>query len=398
MGNATKKESINYLKKQINITKIFYVIIFFLIIFYRPVSLTYEQKDKFLAGGYHTQYENYKRAYYSSQYVVKKNPSIIPDEIFEAFAGGAFLRGLNPILITHDHPPLGRYIISLSILLFDNANTIMLPLFLLAIGGIFLIGYEIFGNVFLSLIPVGIFINEPLFMDKIIYTPLPEPIQLPFILFSFYFFIKAIESKKYIYWYIATSIMIGIIISTRFFITGAVISCSMIIFMLLKNRLGKKTFIFISTLPLSLIVLLLSYTRTIQSGSSILHIFGIQRYILEYHKSKFILPFTFWDLLFFNRWHTWWGNWAIISDNQWFILWPVATIVSFIAFISHIIKKIRLYDAEFFLCIWFFLQVIVFSTGYTSTRYFLPFLPILYILAVSLLYKLVNKYVLKRIR
>jgi hypothetical protein len=365
-------------------------ILLLLIFLFRPLESIYQQKDKFFSTGYHKLYEGYKNAYESSQYVKKKNPGIIPDETFEAFAAGAFLKGLNPILIVHDHPPLGRYILSGSIILFDNVHT-TIPIALgLSLLGVFLLTQLITKNKFVALIPVGILANESLFLNKLLFTPLPEPIQLPFIIFSFYFFIKAIEGKKDLKWFILTTLTIGCVISIRFFVLGAVIAFAMFVFLLLRKKFDSKCKKFILTLPLTVLVLMASYTKTIIDSGNPLQFLSIQKYILSYHGSKFILPFTFWDLFFFNRWHTWWGNRQILSDPQWSIIWPISYLLSVLGVIYKFIKKITIHDGEKLLLIYVLLLSLMLSTGYTSTRYFLPLIPFLYILATSITFSFIK--------
>lgn len=369
----------------------FIFIVFIFLAFVMPIFSIYQQKEKFFAPGYHLQYASFKAAYDSSQYVKKKNPGIIPDETFEAFAGGFFLKSGNPILIVHDHPPLGRYFVSLSIFLFDNANTIIIPFLFFSLLGLFLISKLIIKDIIIALIPVAIFANEPIFLSKLIYTPLPEPIQLPFIVFALYFFIKGVDEKKFIKYFILTSIMLGFVISTRFFITGAALLVSMIVYLLLSKSTRHKIFTFIAFLPLSLVVLILSYTKTIQDGYPIFHIFGIQKYILDYHKSKFILPFSFWDLLLFNRWHTWWGNYSISSDSAWIVFWPISSVCALFYGICAVFRKIKMLEEEKIILIWIIVYSLVLSVGYTSTRYFLPLVPFFYILSTSFIFKLLNK-------
>lgn len=368
-------------------------ILLLLLILIRPTQLVFENKNYLFSPGFEKQYEGYRQAYYSSQFVQKENPIIIGDEVFRSFAGGAFLKGLNPIMITHDHPPLGNYIIALSIFIFDNPRTIVVFMLVLIGLGTFLIARQAIGSSLISLIPFGIFINEPIFLNKLKYIPLVEPIQFPFILFAFYFFIKAVSDKKYLKWFILTSLFLGGVISTRFFVTGAVIVFCMILYLIIENRgINRKLIYFILTLPISLVVLIASYTRTIMDGYSIIQIFGIQKYILAYHKSKFILPFSFWDLLLFNRWHTWWGGNAIIKDPQWIILWPISVILTFVHGIYFLIKKLRLNNAEKFLFIWLIVYTLTLSTGYSSTNYFLTIIPFFYILSVSFLQKVYILY------
>ncbi len=374
----------SFIKKRYKLIFIFLL----LIILVKPIEIIANSSDYLFSPGFDSQYENYKKLYYTSQFVQKKNPVIITDETFRSFAGGAFLKGLNPIMITHDHPPLGNYIISLSIFLFDNPRTIVVLLLAFSTLGIFLITKQATNNSLISLIPVGIFINEPIFLNKLKYIPLVEPIQFPFILFSFYFFIKAADDKKYLKWFILTSFFLGCVISIRFFVTGTVITFCMVLYLLIEKRgLSKKLGIFMITLPLSLFVLIASYTRTIMDGYSIIQIFGIQKYILAYHKSKFILPFSFWDLLLFNRWHTWWGNNAIIKDPQWMITWPVSVIFTIIYGVYFLMKKLKLNNPEKFLFIWLIVYTLTLSTGYSSTNYFLTIIPFFYILAISFFQK-----------
>lgn len=371
--------------------RLFYIIFWVIILtlsFLRPAELIYRQRNDFFSPGYAGNYEILRKAYYSSQYVNKINPGIMPDNTFEAFAGGAFIRGVNPILIVHEHPPLGRYIIGLSIILFDNPNTIILPLLLFSIFGIFLIARLSLHNIILSIIPVAIFTNEPLFLSKFEYAPLIESVQLPFIIFSLYFFIKGIIEKNYSRYFILSSMMLGFVISIRFFILGAALAFSMCLYFILRRKIDKKVIIFLLSLPLSLVVLIASYTKTIQEGYSIIQVFGIQKYIFFYHKSKLISFFSFWDLIMFNRWHTWWGDRRILNDYQWIVFWPISMILNGIYLILTMISKTRLNEPEKIIFLWIISYCALLSVGESTTRYFLPLVPFLYILAVSFLIKI----------
>jgi hypothetical protein len=359
------------------------------LILFRPVSQVYEQREKFFSTGYEKTYQSLTEKYNASQYHQKKNPVIMSDAEFEQFAGGAFLKGLNPILIVHDHPPLGRYVVSLSILLFDNAHTIIVFVMLINVLGMYVLSRKVLGSSFLALIPLGLLVNEPIFLTKLEFTPLPEPIQLPFILFAFYFFLRGIESKKDIGWFLLTAVMLGGVISTRFFVLGTAITGTFILYLFLTYRFKPKTLHFLASLPIALVVLVLSYFRTIMESHSVLQVLSIQKYILDYHKSKFVLPFSFWDLIMFNRWHTWWDNRAIIKDILWVLTWPIATVLTGAFIIQSAIKKLKdITEPEKVLMLWVLVHVTMLSTGYTSSRYFLPLLPMLYILATAFIVEL----------
>ena len=119
---------------------------------------------------------------------------------------------------------------------------------------------------------------------------------------------------------------------------------------------------------------------------------GIQKYIFEYHRSAFILPFSFWDLLLFNRWHTWWGTRAIANDINWTAFWPITTLLTATSVVFWLGKKIPFNKGEIVLTAWVICYSAMLSLGYTSTRYFLPLVPFLYILATSFVVKLIKRF------
>ncbi len=369
----------------------FFCALFLLITIFQPISILFKERETFFAKGYATRYDSLKSVYEGSQYIKKRNAGIIPDQALESFAAGAFLKGTNPILIIHDQPPLGRYILALSILLFDNVNTIMVLLFFLSGLGIFLVARLTLNSSFFSLLPLSIFVNESLFINKFYNSPLLEPIQLPFILFALYFFIQGIIKKNYTKWFVLTSLMLGFVISIRFFILGAFLTFAMILYFLVRKKIDKRFISFALSLPLALIVLLASYIRTVQLGSSILQVFGIQKYIFYYHRAQLSLPFSFWDLLLFNRWHTWWGTREILSDPQWIILWPISMISTVVYTLLGFFKKISISEPEKMIIIWIVVYSLFLSMGETSTRYFPPLLPFIYIIATSFLMKIYEK-------
>lgn len=372
--------------------KVIHAILIFLILA-RPVSEVYERRDIFFSRGFMAVFPSYEKAYYSSQYVKKENPGIIPDDTFEAFVGGAFLRGVNPILIVHEHPPMGRYIIALSILLFDNPRTLIIPLLALSFFSLFLILRKVLNSNLLALLPLVVYANEPLTISKLQYVPLLEPIQLPFIIFALYFFIQGVSQKRYVPWLLLTSIMLGFVISIRFFILGAVLVLAMVAYLVLQKKERIRLLVFVASLPLSLVVLFGSYFRTIQDGYSLFQILGVQKYILFYHQSKLENLFSFWDLLLFNRWHAWWGERIIISDSTWIIAWPIATVLTTGFVLLFLLKKIKINSASKILLLWILAYSLLLSGGNSTTRYFLPLLPFLYTFATAFLVVLFRKFV-----
>src|SRR3990167_1849764 len=68
----------------------------------------------------------YEKKYYQSQWVVPNSKNIISDEDLFTYAGYKYIKGLNPILINPETPHLGKYLIGLSIVLFNNQRVMSL--------------------------------------------------------------------------------------------------------------------------------------------------------------------------------------------------------------------------------------------------------------------------------
>ena len=356
----------------------------------------FSRKEVFFNHAYWQRYEAYKNAYYSSQYVKEEAPSIIPDEIFNSFAGGFFLLGNNPIHIVHDHPPLGRYLISLSILIFKNEHIHIIFWQFLTLLSLYLISKSLIKGKIIALIPLFIFAFEPLYLNQFKYTPLLEPIQLPFIFLSLYFTHKSISSKREINFFL-TSIFIGLVITIRFFPLGMLLYFTWLFSVFIFDKREIKKILIFS--PAILIILLTAYFKCFLEGYSLRKVLGIQKYMYEYHKSQLMTPFSAFDLLLFNRWHTWWGERLIASDPQWRIWWPTSFFLAILS-IARIIKenfsigRLKRYfsrkenSLESVLIAWIIIYLTFLSVGQTTTRYFFPILPIFYILAVNSLNKL----------
>src|SRR3989338_8248019 len=212
-----------------------------------------------------------------------------------------------------------------------------------------------------------------------------EASQLPFILLSLYFFIRGIRSEKSFGWFALASLMVGFVISIRFFILGITLFCAMFLYFVIKKRFNKQFIYFVISTPISLIVLFASYAKTILDGYSLWQILGVQKYMLYYHQTKLENSFSFWDLILFNRWHTWWGDRSIVRDSTWFIAWPISMFSAFSFLISSFMKIMRMNEGEKFLSIWVSVYCGLLSIGNSTTRYFLPLVPILYILTISFL-------------
>src|SRR5258708_23471717 len=132
--------------------KVFLVIVLLSAITYNVSIVVIANKQKYFSFDFWQRFPILRQTYLDSQYVNKHPKGWIPDEAVNAYAGGAYIQGVSPILIAPDTPPLGRYLIGLSAIIFNNENIIILFFACGSLIMLYLLGMQIFHNVVISLI------------------------------------------------------------------------------------------------------------------------------------------------------------------------------------------------------------------------------------------------------
>lgn len=96
--------------------------------------------------------------YNISQYVKEEGAAWIADEIVFAYAGWNYINGGNPILLNPENPPLGKYLVGLSIKLFNNEKIPTLIFGLLSLFSFFLLCRLFLKKTWLALLPVAVLV------------------------------------------------------------------------------------------------------------------------------------------------------------------------------------------------------------------------------------------------
>lgn len=358
-----------------------FIVLLILITFYNIGSVVVSSWPSYSSHDYWQRFPSLKQSYLDSQYANKHSKAWIPDQIALAYAGGAFVRGVNPVLIIADTPPLGKYLIGFSAVLFDNEYVTSLFFCILSLFILYLLGKEVFKSTQIALLAPVFLSFEPIFKNQLVYSPLLDNIQLAFLLGSFYFFDRVLSNKKVFLNFLVANVFLGLFISTKFYITGITIIMAQLLVLLVRRGYFKILLYFL-TLPISIFILFLTYIRIFAFGYSLRSLFGIQKYIFLYHKSQLILPFSIWPLLLLNRWYVWFGNKMVITDSQWQITWPIITIISLITIFFYLLKKLpRNINVEVLMA-WSIFYILFFSFGQITSRYLIIYIPVLYIISV----------------
>lgn len=362
------------------------------VIFFNVGNTVWNLKEKYLASNYWQNYKGLEKAYYDSIYK-NKYGIWLPDETLYSYIGGALINGGNPILLNPEVPPLGTYLIGLSILIFNNQHIIILFFGVLDLYLLYLLGKQIYSSNITPIIPVVLFSSEPMFKNQLIYTPLLDIIQLSFLLGIFYFFNKFILTKNNLLKYaFILNILLGCFISTKFFGTGFAVVLSILATLLFYHEF-KKIKLFLVTLPVAVIILYVNYVKVLIDGYPINRFLGIQKWIFLYNKGHVTQPFTIWPLLFFNKWYVWFGDKPVITDPQWLITWPIITSFSIITMLIGFIKK-NVKEELAILLFWILIYLLLMSFVQISARYLIILIPFLYLVSIYG----IEQYIIKHIR
>jgi hypothetical protein len=352
-------------------------------------------KEKYLNTDYWKRYAVLKKNYYDSIYA-NKNGSFIPDESLYAYEGGALISGTSPILVNPEIPPLGKYLIGVSSVIFNNENIIILLAGSASLFLLYLIGVRIFTLSITRFIPPFLLSFEPIFTNQFIYVPLLDIVQLFFLLAAQYCFILGMDSRKRILLLFSfANIFLGCFISTKFFASGICILIAWYIVILIHKDIKRLKFLFYTT-PLAMFILFITYIKVLFTGYGLRHFLGIQKWIFLYNTGHLHFPFSVWQLILLNRWQTWWGGQQITSDPQWRITWPFIVVATFMVIFFYLGKKIIINVSIEVILAWIVCYFLFISLGDASTRYFVILIPLLYLVMCYGIEKIILRFIQKR--
>ena len=377
---------------------IFFLILFALHLLFRIVSYQGEYVSRYDAT-------YWKERYLRSQWVMSPPKETIGDDGLYAYVGWEYMQGHDPTLLNAELPPLGKYLIGLSILVFGNQNIFALLSGLFVLAAFYFMNTALTRDRFFAFVPVALFSLEPLFYTQL-RAPFLDLLYLGFLLLCFGFVFR----KKYLSAVIALGLMASVKASASTFV---IVPFAVVVY-LLFTRQYKDLKKFSLYLPVSVFVFMLTYLRYFLLGHDLREFLGVQKYILAFYsdgaKGDWITP---WQILLTGQWHTWWGETLRVAE--WHIGWTIGTLIAFLylpfaiyhlPFINtwikskrensmvHGIWKIenklfanRVGGSLDLIAIWFIVYMLFLSIVPVWPRYLLLALPFLYNLTIWVLPK-----------
>lgn len=307
--------------------------------------------------------------YLHSQWVDPNSQESIGDDGLYAYAGYQYIHGAIPTLINPEVPPLGKYLIGLSIVIFQNQNIFALAVGLLTLFVFFKLNSAIFNNSFLSFLPVFVFSLEPIFYEQL-RAPYLDLLQLLFVMLTLLFIFR----KKYL----LSAVFIACMAGTKFSFLAVLLVFAIVIYLALKKN-GKEIRQFLVSLPLALILFISFYLRFFMLGNSFLDFLRVQKFIIHFYdigaKAHYGIIYP---MIVLGDWYTWYAG--KIRVNEWNVLWPIGFILTIISII--VLVKERKSTKSSLFALWVVVYLLFLSFIPTSPRYLLLLLPFMYNLSV----------------
>lgn len=300
---------------------------------------------------------------------------IIQDWDLYPYAGLIYLRTGQLNSVNIEHPPLGKYILGLGVLIFKNPNLIQIPIALLLLYLSYLLSLRLLKNEYLAfLIPLFLCL-EYLFVHRVSHSLL-DLMQTTMINL---FILTALDLNKNKKDNKKTKIILGLtlgaVASIKFPVTAIILgSCYFIYLVILKRlkNINKAFKLFFPILIIAISFYIITYLPLL-INQGIVAFFDLQIKSLKIHLSHLpeYPPFIPLRVMFLNQWPVWWDkNKPIHQAEEWNILWPVlalSILLSPFTFLKKLNKKEKKKNFLIFLFPWsyfIFLNSRLFFPGY----------------------------------
>lgn len=320
--------------------------------------------------------------YQNSRYVRGDKSDYLPsDGQVYALKGYLFVqKKIDPVNFEPGHPPLSAYFMGASILLFGNPVVSNLIFGLATLAIFYLLALNITKHQTLAALLTLFLFSEPLFRSQLI-EPLLDIYQLFFVLVAVFFYLKWLRSGGFKFIVISQTAL-GLALASKFFLSGLPLVFALFVTTLFSGNFNR----FIHHVTALIFVglgFMLGHFSYFLFHPSLVEFARYQRYVLNWWAgSPQIAPFAVWDLIFANRWHTWWDDQVIIPAGEWRFTWPLIIGLGLISLPILLIRK-KFTSAALTLWLWQVFVLIQLSFTAVFPRHLLLILPASILLSAS---------------
>lgn len=364
----------------------FFAVFCLIVIFFQLSQILYFQQSQFFSS-YSISY--WKDRYEHSQYQLPLSKRIIGDDGLYAYSGYKVIQGADPFSINVDKPPVGKYLIGLSVFLFKNPIYISFFLGICILIIFYLIAKKIVEDHTSVLFGVTILSLEPFFFTQL-YKSWYDIIQLFFLLLNI-LAIVYIENFKKNAWLLLliSGTALGLFFQTKPAVLFPVIFLLETLYVLLKNtKLGYSIFL----LGIS-IGFLFPYARFIQLNHSFIDVLRIQKYMASFYLQSNLKTHSeaIWQMITTGYFPDIVTR-ASTKVSEWWVFLPVSIFLGFgTSFFLLFKKNTSIFFRGFSVLVLASLIIYTFIPSYP--RYIIIVLPFFYLFSIKAISYIKNKKV-----
>lgn len=349
----------------------------FLLIFIQSFQIIYFNRH-FFKNTYDVLY--WKDRFEHSQWVLPLSKRIIGDDGLFSYIGYGLINGASLTGFNTETPPLGKYLIGLSIVMFKNPAYYAL---FFGIGSLFffyVLAKGLLGAKIFALFAVAFLLVDPLLINQF-WRAWVDIIQLFFLMLNLFFFFMLLRSKAKsanILSFIC-GVSLGLFAETK-----PPVLLPIIIFLESALFIYKKKIRIILLFIIGLLVgIILPYSKFFLDGNSFLDFIKLNKYVIAFYlKSQVVVhKDAIWQTIFLGKFPNISGS-SFTSVSEWWIMWPIIGSIGILSSLIFIFKK----DVGL---IWKGISVFVLSSLIIYTlipaypRYLVIILPFFYLLFVK---------------
>lgn len=317
----------------------------------------------------------FSKLYSESQYVVGSGSQGIGDDGVYAFAGYYYLfqKG-DPSQINFEHPPLGKYLIGLSIFLFNNENAINIFYFILILATTYKLGKIILKDNLLALSAVWLVSINRIMLENLNLSLLDLPFIL-FILLGLYFFIKGLNKPQGLY---ISSIFWGLVFSTKFF-PALVLFFSLFTLIILFYK-SNLLFTFLKSSLLIPIIYLVTHTAFFIYHPSLVEFLRHKKWMVDWWTGSPVTIGNIWRNIFTGSYIDSVGD--LKFTRFWNLMIPTVAVLSLTRLRKNLLKEKNLPILTIYsFCIVYLIYLTFFNNG--ILKFYMHLYPLLVIMAID---------------
>ncbi len=327
----------------------------------------------------------WKDRFEHSQWEMPMSQRIIGDDGLYAYVGLGLINGKDPSLVNPEAPPLAKYLIGLSIVLFDNPIFYSLVVGFACIIVYFFLAKNFLKDKFFALFTSLVLFEDPMFFSQFFKSWL-DITQLFFLLLNLSAFYLITNNSRRTLWSMVSGLALGFFTQSKFPILLPIIFIFET-YWFIKNKLVKEYFWFLCAFGTGII---LPYLRYFALGHSLIDFLRLNKYIVSFYlKSQLTTHYgAFLDSLFLGNFPSIAGA-GIDRVYEWTLFWPLSFIISLFLTVKWLLKGTKDKFIKY-IGILTMISVIVFSLIPSYPRYLLLVLPFTYLLSAYFIKNLIK--------